>query len=249
MKNREQWVPTKFIRGKDGFQVSMNERMVGLGSRFIAGIQLRCCETALRDHARGVLLDMGCGAVPLYEVYRGYVQDAVCVDWEQSWHPNSFIDQIVDLNRPLPLPSDAYDTVLLTDVLEHVAEPGALVGEIARILKEDGKAIITVPFFYWLHEQPHDYYRYTEFALRRLCELSRLEIISLKPYGGVPEIMLDITAKVFIRLPRPIARVVSRVHLWVSRFLLSLSVVRKISGGTAESFPLGYCLIARKAPR
>jgi hypothetical protein len=64
------------------------------------------------------------------------------------------------------------------------------------VLRHDGKAIIGVPFFYWLHEQPFDFYRYTEFELHKMCEASGLEVLSLTPYGGVLEILRTLLASV-----------------------------------------------------
>ena len=61
---------------------------------------------------------------------------------------------------------------------------------LARVLRPGGKLLLCVPFFYWIHEEPHDYYRYTEFALARFCELSELKIICLEAYGGLPEVLL-----------------------------------------------------------
>ena len=54
---------------------------------------------------------------------------------------------------------------------------------------------MNVPFYYWLHERPHDYYRYTEYALRRFAETAGFNFLLIKTLGGVPEIIADILAK------------------------------------------------------
>ena len=143
----------------------------------------RTMTRAIRAHARGRLLDMGCGYVPLYDAYRDLVSENICIDWQNTAHVNPYLDQMVDLTGALPFERGSFDTVLLTDVLEHIPEPTNLICEIARILRPGGKLILGVPFFYWLHEVPHDYYRYTEFALRRFCELSGL--VSSKSFSTV----------------------------------------------------------------
>ena len=71
----------------------------------------------------------------------------------------------------------------------------------ARLLKPDGKLILGVPFLYWLHEEPHDYYRYTEFALDRFCQLSGLRLVELTPYGGLPEVFIDMSSKCLALFP------------------------------------------------
>ena len=135
--------------------------------------------TAHFEHARGLLLDLGCGKVPLFEAYQEHVDDNICVDWERSSHPSPHVDHQFDLNRPIPPPSGGFDTLLVTDVLEHIARPDVLWGEMARLLKPGGKIILGVPFCYWIHDEPHDYYRYTEYRLRLYCEDNGVQVVSL----------------------------------------------------------------------
>ncbi len=45
----------------------------------------------------------------------------------------------------LDLPAASYDRVICTEVLEHVVDPDAVLGAIARLLRPSGVAVITVP--------------------------------------------------------------------------------------------------------
>jgi ubiquinone/menaquinone biosynthesis C-methylase UbiE len=45
----------------------------------------------------------------------------------------------------LELPAESFDVVTLTDVLEHVPQPGVLLREIARVLRPGGRVFIKVP--------------------------------------------------------------------------------------------------------
>jgi SAM-dependent methyltransferase len=71
----------------------------------------------------------------------------------------------------LPFADATFDTVLLLEVLEHVADARAVLAEIARVLKPGGVLLLSVPFLYPLHDAPHDYRRFTapglEAAVRR----------------------------------------------------------------------------------
>jgi len=152
---------------------------------------------------------------------------------------------VVDLGGKLPFEDESFDTILLTDVLEHLAEPVAALGEAARILRLGGKLIIGVPFFYWVHEAPHDYHRYTEFAMQRMCQLSGLGVVDLQAYGGLPEILCDLTAKAFELLPRPLPLILRPIHTAVS--LLDYTwLARKLSERSKRVFPLGYMVVAQK---
>jgi SAM-dependent methyltransferase len=177
LRNIEDWRPTKFVRTARGLRASRIPAHVSVSSRFMVDNVAPYYERAIRAHAHGRLLDMGCGYVPLYDVYRDVVSENICIDWQNTQHVNPYLDQMVDLTGALPFESASFDTVLLTDVLEHIPEPLNLMCEIARILRPGGKLILGVPFLYWLHEAPHDYYRYSEFALRRFCQLSGLHIV------------------------------------------------------------------------
>jgi SAM-dependent methyltransferase len=160
--------------------LSCRHQLSALAPRFIADITAQWYERAIRAQARGRLLDLGCGDVPLYGVYRDLVQEHICINWANSLHPSIHLDFAVDLGGKLPFEDGSFDTILVTDVLEHLAEPAGAMCETAGILRLGGKLIIGVRFFYWIHEEPHDYHWYTEFALQRMCQLSGLSIVELQ---------------------------------------------------------------------
>jgi SAM-dependent methyltransferase len=228
-----------------GLKASRTPAHVSISSRFAADIVASYYANAIRTHAQGRLLDMGCGYVPLYDTYRDLVSENICIDWENIPHVSPYLDQVVDLTRALPFESASFDTALLTDVFEHIPEPMNLMCEIARILRPGGKLILGVPFLYWLHEVPHDYYRYTEFALRRFCQLSGLHVVELVPYGGLPEVLLDLVSKGLNFLPRPLAASLRPLHTLAS-LLCKTKSVRKLSERSKSFFPLGYVLSAEK---
>jgi SAM-dependent methyltransferase len=127
------------------------------------------------------------------------------------------------------------------DVLEHVARPGALVRELSRVLRPGGTLLSGTPFLYWLHEQPHDYYRYTEFALRRFCAENELVVLELEPYGSYPDVMLDLLNKKLVR-NEPFARAFESF----CRLATRTRPYRRLRAATRATFPLGYCLAAGK---
>lgn len=61
-------------------------------------------------------------------------------------------------------------------VLEHVSNPSKIISEIARVLKPNGKPLLTVPLISDEHEQPYDFFRYTSFGLEKLFTENKLEI-------------------------------------------------------------------------
>ncbi len=241
MKNKQFWKPTKFIVTKHGCMASRDVSEVGIGSRFSADILANVYEKTLKEHAKGVLLDLGCGDVPLLEIYNNYISDNICIDWKNSHHKNPFIDYEFDLNNKIPLPDEQFDTILITDVLEHISNPDLFWREISRLLKPKGKLILGVPFFYWIHEPPFDYYRYTEYKLRMFCSSNGLTILCLKSYGGSPEVMLDLIAKHI-----DFSKTLSTIFYFLSNIFMSSFIGKILSKKTSQKFPLGYYLIAQK---
>lgn len=245
MRNPEKWISNKYVYKKGRLKASRDPKEVGLGSRLVADLVADVYGSSLKQHAKGKLLDLGCGKVPLYAAYREFVTDNICVDWINTLHKSEHLDYEIDLTKTLPFSNREFDTIILSDVLEHIPAPEQLWAEMVRILSRNGKIIMNVPFYYWLHEKPHDYYRYTEFALRRFVETSALKLIHLAPIGGVPEIMTDVFAKNILRLPA-FGPSLALAAQWFTAGFVRTRVGKKISESTSGSFPLGYFLIAEK---
>ena len=238
------WRPTKFVYSHGKLKASRNSSHVGIGSRLVADLVASLYNKYIPAHARGRLVDLGCGSVPLFQAYRDYVGDVVCVDWQDT--PVDHLDFQCDLTQPLPFGDGEFDTVILSDVLEHVPTPTLLWREMARILAPKGAVIMNVPFYYWLHDVPHDYYRYSEYALRRFVRENGLEVVVLETIGGSPEIIADILAKHVSHLPVLGGYLAAAIQT-VTFLSLNVRPVRKLSQKTSRGFPFGYFLVAEKA--
>ena len=245
MKNKNKWVPSKFIYRKGKLRAARNPAEVGVGSRLITDLVASFYETYLPNYARGKLIDLGCGKVPLFEAYKNYVTDNICVDWKNTKHPNEYLDYECDLTEALPFKDGEFDTIILSDVLEHIPQPENLWQEMSRILAPKGKAFVNTPFYYCLHETPHDYFRYTEYALRRFAKQVGLRIIELRALGGAPEIGADILAKNFLYLPAIGKSLAIAIQSFTIAFIKTVWG-KRLSEKTSVLFPLGYFLIAEK---
>lgn len=145
MNNIDKWKPTVIHKVKGHFRV--NRDFVGIRSELVASRAIENYVELMKEHAGGQLLDLGCANVPYYEVYKDQVENIICIDWEDSLHKNKHLDYSADLNKKIPLDDGTADTVILTDVLEHISQPYVLMKEISRILSVGGKLILGVPFF------------------------------------------------------------------------------------------------------
>ena len=99
-------------------------------------------------------------------------------DFLQVDKPYGEVDYICDL-ADLPMEDERYDLVLFTQVLEHVPRPADVLWELRRVLKRGGALWLTAPLFYREHEQPYDFFRYTQFGLRHLLAETGFEVREL----------------------------------------------------------------------
>jgi SAM-dependent methyltransferase len=243
VKNESSWQPSKFRI--EGEHISPGPRASD-ASWLMTQLVASAYERHLPRHARGRLLDLGCGTVPLYAAYRPLVTEVTCVDWSGNESSARHLDVAHDLNLPLPLPDARYDTVILSDVLEHIRRPEALLAEVARVLAKPGKLLLNVPFFYWLHEQPHDYFRYSEHALRSFVEQAGLKLLLLEGLGGAPEVLADVIGKHVAQVPavgRLAARALQRSTYAASRW----APLAKALAASNQRFPMAYFLVAEKS--
>lgn len=146
--------------------------------------------------AGGHVLDAGAGDGP----YRHHFDHAnyEAADFEQvpgkTYSGNHYVCDLA----AIPVEDDRFDVVLFSQVLEHIVEPRAVLAELHRVLKPGGLIFASAPLFYEEHEQPYDFYRYTQFGLGRLFEeagFQELEIEWLEGYLGTISYQLDVAAR------------------------------------------------------
>ena len=140
-------------------------------------------EQRLSQYAGGRLLDIGCGEKPYQKMTSPYVVEHIGIDHGTTAHNKGNID-IIGTAYCIPVEKESFETVLCTDVLEHLEEPAAAIAEAFRVLKSGGHAIYTVPLYWHLHEEPRDFYRYTKHGLRYLFEKTGFEVVEIKALSG-----------------------------------------------------------------
>ena len=91
------------------------------------------------------LLDVGCGTGWLAEHFADYTgvdgsPDAVGVAAARGRNVS-----LADVDQPLPFDDASFDGVVLKDLLEHVADPVAVVAEVRRVLRPGGLVFASSP--------------------------------------------------------------------------------------------------------
>ncbi|MBC7688941.1 MAG: class I SAM-dependent methyltransferase [Aquabacterium sp.] len=142
---------------------------------------LQDLKKAILEYGKGDLLDLGCGNKPYEEWYKPVTKSQVGCDIMQS--SENKVD-VICLATALDFPDHSFDTILCTQVLEHVFDHHTLLKEAHRVLRPGGVIILTVPFCWELHEVPYDFFRITRHGLEELFKEQNFTVDTLKANGG-----------------------------------------------------------------
>ena len=128
------------------------------------------------------VLDAGAGDAPYRPLFTHCAYHTQ--DWPGSVHPGAQRADVVADLHDLPLAAEAFDFVLCTEVLEHVADPGRCAVELRRVLRPGGWILVTVPFVGELHEEPHDFRRFTSHGIETTLRDARFTDVGAYPLTG-----------------------------------------------------------------
>lgn len=133
----------------------------------------------------GTVLDVGCGRSPYKPLLMAPPSKANAYKGMDFVNPQyTTKPDIAWDGRAIPLPDEAVDSALATEVLEHSSTPADLLKEIRRVLRPKGFLFLTVPFLWPLHDVPHDHFRYTPFTLERLLGEAGFSRFEVRALGG-----------------------------------------------------------------
>lgn len=124
------------------------------------------------------IYDFGCGTKPYRTLVKKNKYIGIDIDPK-----NTEADILCDISKT-PLQSNSGDLSCSFFVLEHVINPNDVINEKFRVLKKRGRLFMVAPLFWEEHEQPYDYFRYTQFSLRHMMETSGFSKINIKPING-----------------------------------------------------------------
>lgn len=137
-----------------------------------AAIRTRLDELLARHGQNGRMINVGAGSTRLHE-------RMINVEIEQG--PNT---DVVASATALPFEDGSVDLAVTQEVLEHVAEPGAAMREIHRVLRPGGSAYVQLPFIIGDHRCPDDFTRYTSQGIVELARQAGFDDIELHTSVG-----------------------------------------------------------------
>lgn len=202
---------------------------------------LRGIRRALAAVSGGRLLDAGAGRLAYRDLLQSHCdtyESLDIADWEGA------VDHVQDIQQ-MSLPDGAYDTAFCSQVIHHVPEPQSALNALHRVLKPGGRLILTAPHLSWLHNEPHDYRRFTCHGLRHMLEKAGFEVESVQPDGGLISFLAFVPSTVALALVQPVVGL-RRVVLWLNRLFVWAALCVDRVAGCARLFPTNYVVVARR---
>ncbi|MBU1726465.1 MAG: class I SAM-dependent methyltransferase [Candidatus Omnitrophica bacterium] len=207
-----------------------------------------------KEYFKGALLDLGCGESPYKELVEDKIDYYIGLNFfkdDSQPHVN-----VVARGESLPFADGSIDTILCTEVMEHVPEPGIFLQEMKRVLKKGGYIVFTVPAIWYLHHKPYDYNRFTIYGLEYLFNKYGFHIVKFERRGnfwltlgqminyhidysfsGLPDKRLSFGSLIH-RIMRPLRKYIFVTNYYLYSFLDRMD--------KAKLDTLGYMAVLRK---
>jgi len=137
------------------------------------------------------------GSKGYYSAYEFMKKDNDCnIVFLDNYSSDSKINLIkMNLEEKLSIDDNIYDTVILFNVIEHIENYKQLVAETNRILKNNGKLELFVPFLFRYHEDPKDYVRLTHYYLKKILEKNNFKVDLTLIGSGPFTVCMEIISK------------------------------------------------------
>jgi SAM-dependent methyltransferase len=194
--------------------------------RWMVPLLADAIQRSLEEYARplarnGRCLDVGCGEQPLRREIETLGFEYSGMDTGHARSAQVDFIGAIDAVLPKSLPQAAFDFVVCTEVLEHVADWPAAFANLASLLKPGGRVLITCPHIWVPHEEPYDFFRPTSLALAHYAKTNGLHTLKLERLGDGHDVLGTVLAAVRVRAP---AR-----QPWLWLLAAPLSLLRKFT--------------------
>ena len=135
------------------------------------------------------VLDVGAGSAPYRHLFThcNYkTHDFKKLDKNQLLFKKGYsqIDIVSDITS-LPIKDDEYDVIICTEVMEHIPFPIKSLKEMTRVLKPNGKILLTAPQGSFIHQEPYHFYGgYTKYFYEKFLTENNYKDIQIEENKG-----------------------------------------------------------------
>lgn len=144
------------------------------------------------------VLDFWCWYKPYKEIFRK-VTHYHWVDFSGTKDLYNSADAYYNWEK-LQYADNYFDSLICTEVLEHVFNIDIVLSELYRVLKIWANWIITIPFAWDEHEQPHDFWRYTYFGIQAILHRHKFKILHHIKSGNYIDTLWQLFIMYYIKI-------------------------------------------------
>lgn len=152
-----------------------------------------------------LLLDLGCGARPYLKVYEPYFEKTLGADLPDTYFEHYRVD-IFCTATDIPLENESVDVLFCSEVLHDISQPEVMMKEVNRIIKPNGKIILSAPFVTPICDGIYDHYRYTKYGLEFLFKQQNFTNIKITEVGNLFAVIIQLAIKPQLRVWNRIAK-------------------------------------------
>jgi len=165
---------------KIGFRVKPNSRLRAFIDYLFIRRTPSCilCDDSLVQLSpmlRGTVIELGGYKKLKYSTFATHAEKYVVTNISGDY------DEFVDILN-MKYADNSIDSFVCVTVLEHISDPRKAIHEIYRCLKPSGRVLLVVPFMYYQHGLPNDFYRFSSSALSEMLE--GFNILRFQHIGG-----------------------------------------------------------------
>lgn len=202
----------------------------------------------VRHHAQGDLLDIGCGSKPFAHVLEGRIRRYWGTDLTASPYLGGARLDAYATAEAQPFRDASFDTALGLSMITYLPEPLRFLREVRRVLKPGGMLLLECTQMVPLHDEPHDYFRYTRYGAAYLMEQAGFEPVAFVPIGGLGSRVGLTLIAALNRLNRGPTRILTELPVRLLYVIIQLAAegMDRLFGDEREV--LATLVVARRRP-
>ena len=199
---------------------------------YLSAVMLENSLRACGQFVRGATLDVGCGLRPYEKTFFAGASRYTGADYLSDRSRPDVVCSALDL----PFADGQFETVVSTEVLEHVSDPLRALCEMRRVLRPRGCLVLSTPMHWPRHEVPYDFFRYPYDGLLYLLKSSGFEVVKMYNRGRSYAFVGQVIQHVQPVAARPFNWLLNSFFLWCDRHLKH------------DTITMGWTVVARKPP-
>lgn len=199
-----------------------------------------------RRHARGVMLDVGCGARPWEPLFDGAVTRVWGTDLPGSSDLGPRRPDAFARAEAQPIRAASVDTVLGLSMLTYLPEPLRMIEEAHRVLRPGGTLLLEFTQMAPLYRDYRDYFRFTPHGAAELLGRAGFDVVEVIPIGGLWARVGLSTIAGLNRINRGPARVLTEIPVRVLYVILQLGFELMDRAFFDPREAMGHLVVARR---